>query len=197
MKKVENKKGFSLAELLIVIAIMAVLVAIAIPAFGDQIERSRESVDLSGLRNGYTEAAAVMMTTSRDKVFFLYQMPIKQQRNDWQSDTNEFPIDISDLEINSAYNLAKEQGNFTAGTNTDTKRVATFVFTFDRDEQKVSGVYVLGDPDATDPYATFDTNADVAGDDVLDVGDDDLLGVSMDGKTVMKINNSGKIAANG
>lgn len=40
-----NKKGFTLAELLIVIAIMAVLLAVAIPVFSSQLEKARHSVD--------------------------------------------------------------------------------------------------------------------------------------------------------
>ena len=54
MKK--NNKGFTLAELLIVVAIIAVLVAIAIPVFTTQLERSREATDLSNIRAAYAEA---------------------------------------------------------------------------------------------------------------------------------------------
>ena len=39
MKK--NNKGFTLAELLIVVAIIAVLVAVSIPTFNNQLEKSR------------------------------------------------------------------------------------------------------------------------------------------------------------
>ncbi len=53
-----NKKGFTLAELLIVVAIIAVLVAIAIPVFTTQLERSREATDLSNIRAAYAEAVA-------------------------------------------------------------------------------------------------------------------------------------------
>ena len=38
MKK--SRKGFTLAELLIVVAIIAVLVAVAIPVFGNQLEKA-------------------------------------------------------------------------------------------------------------------------------------------------------------
>lgn len=38
-----SRKGFTLAELLIVVAIIAVLVAVAIPVFGSQLEKSREA----------------------------------------------------------------------------------------------------------------------------------------------------------
>lgn len=54
-KAKENKKGFTLAELLIVVAIIAVLVAISIPIFTSQLEKSREAVDISNARAAYAE----------------------------------------------------------------------------------------------------------------------------------------------
>ena len=56
MKK--NNKGFTLAELLIVVAIIAVLVAIAIPVFTTQLEKAREATDMSNLRAAYAEVVA-------------------------------------------------------------------------------------------------------------------------------------------
>ena len=53
MKK--NNKGFTLAELLIVVAIIAVLVAIAIPVFTSQLEKSREATDLANVRAAYAQ----------------------------------------------------------------------------------------------------------------------------------------------
>lgn len=43
-------KGFTLAELLIVVAVIAVLVAISIPIFNKQIEKSREAHDIYTMR---------------------------------------------------------------------------------------------------------------------------------------------------
>lgn len=48
-----NNRGFTLAELLIVVAIIAVLVAIAIPVFTQRLEQSRETTDLANLRSAY------------------------------------------------------------------------------------------------------------------------------------------------
>lgn len=45
--------GFTLAELLVVAAIIAVLVMVSIPIFTAQLEKSREAVDLSNLRSAY------------------------------------------------------------------------------------------------------------------------------------------------
>jgi len=49
MKKKLNNKGFSLVELIIVIAIMAVLVAVLAPQYIKYVERSRVSTDVSNL----------------------------------------------------------------------------------------------------------------------------------------------------
>ena len=53
-----NKKGFTLAELLIVVAIIAVLVAIAIPVFTTQLEKSREATDMANVRSAYATLVA-------------------------------------------------------------------------------------------------------------------------------------------
>ena len=51
MKKIRSsKKGFTLAELLIVVAIIGVLVGISIPIFSAQLEKSREATDIANLR---------------------------------------------------------------------------------------------------------------------------------------------------
>ena len=58
-----NKKGFTLAELLIVVAIIAVLVAIAIPVFTAQLEKSREAVDAANIRASYAQIMADAITS--------------------------------------------------------------------------------------------------------------------------------------
>ena len=63
MKKLhKNEKGFTLAELLIVVAIIGVLVAISIPIFTSQLEKSREAVDLANVRVAYAELSAAALT---------------------------------------------------------------------------------------------------------------------------------------
>ena len=64
MKK--NNKGFTLAELLIVVAIIAVLVAIAIPVFTTQLEKSRDAVTISNIRAAYAEAMTMYLTANHD-----------------------------------------------------------------------------------------------------------------------------------
>ena len=62
----KNKKGFTLAELLIVVAIIAVLVAIAIPIFNAQLEKARESTDVANVRDYYAEVAVALIDGTLD-----------------------------------------------------------------------------------------------------------------------------------
>ena len=57
-----NRKGFTLAELLIVVAIIAVLVAIAIPVFTSQLHNAKASADMANLRAYYAELQTDFMT---------------------------------------------------------------------------------------------------------------------------------------
>ena len=66
MLKKMNKKGFTLAELLIVVAIIAVLVAISIPIFTTQLEKSRDAVTLSNLRAAYAQAQVAELNEASD-----------------------------------------------------------------------------------------------------------------------------------
>ena len=66
MKK-NNNKGFTLMEMLIVVAIIAVLVAIAIPVFTNQLEKAREATDEANIRSAYAEVMACALTDAKDK----------------------------------------------------------------------------------------------------------------------------------
>ena len=57
MTKKLNKKGFTLAELLVVVAILAILIAVSVPIFASRIEGARKSTDLANIRAA--KAAAV------------------------------------------------------------------------------------------------------------------------------------------
>ena len=53
--KRNNKKGFTIVELVIVIAVIAILSAVLIPTFGGIIEKAQASADVQEARNAYTE----------------------------------------------------------------------------------------------------------------------------------------------
>lgn len=65
----KNQKGFSLVELIIVIAIMAVLVGVLAPAFLRYVEKSRKSADVSAIDSimSAMEAVAIDPTINMPK----------------------------------------------------------------------------------------------------------------------------------
>lgn len=75
-----EKKGFTLAELLIVVAIIAILTAVAIPVFGNTLEKAKESTDLSNLRAAYAEAVSEML----DAAPALHTVSLKQSKDGWE-----------------------------------------------------------------------------------------------------------------
>ena len=62
MKKIKNSKGFTLMEMLIVVAIIAVLVAIAIPTFTTSLNKARVATDEANIRSGYAAVMADVLT---------------------------------------------------------------------------------------------------------------------------------------
>lgn len=56
------KSGFTLAELLAVVAIIGVLVAISIPIFTGQLEKSREATDAANIRAQYAQVMTSAIT---------------------------------------------------------------------------------------------------------------------------------------
>ena len=66
MKKL-NKKGFTLAELLIVVAIIAVLVAISIPIFTAQLNKAKYAADEANARSIYSEMVADYLANGGDQ----------------------------------------------------------------------------------------------------------------------------------
>lgn len=61
-KKLKNNKGFSLIELIIVIAIMAILVGVLAPAYLRYVEKSRKSSDIQA----FATAMSAMKTAAAD-----------------------------------------------------------------------------------------------------------------------------------
>lgn len=88
-----NKKGFTLAELLIVVAIIAVLVAIAIPVFTTQLEKAREATDAANLRAAYAEISAKIL--SEDTVDNI-DVEVTQKTAKWGNNTT---IKIGNIDV--------------------------------------------------------------------------------------------------
>ncbi|MDO4988959.1 MAG: prepilin-type N-terminal cleavage/methylation domain-containing protein [Eubacteriales bacterium] len=61
-----SRRGFTLAELLIVVAIIAVLVAVAIPVLNRSLEKSREAYDIYTMRQAASAAVELYYAGVKD-----------------------------------------------------------------------------------------------------------------------------------
>ena len=59
--KMKNKKGFTLMEMLIVVAIMVVLVAVAVPTFTSQVNNAKKAADDANIRAARSVAATTYL----------------------------------------------------------------------------------------------------------------------------------------
>lgn len=82
-KQKTGNNGFTLAELLIVVAIIGVLVAISMPVFAGHLEKSRETVDLANVRSAYSEVMTAVMT--EDTANYSRTVKLKQKRDNWNA----------------------------------------------------------------------------------------------------------------
>ena len=83
VKKMKNKnRGFTIIELLIVVAIISILASIGIPVFSNSLEKSRESVDIANVRAAYAE---VMTSANLGEVATVKIVHLSQKKDGWQS----------------------------------------------------------------------------------------------------------------
>lgn len=64
MRKLKSQKGFTLMEMLIVIAIIGIMIAIAIPVFSAQLDKAQTAVNDANLRSAKAMAVAEYLLDS-------------------------------------------------------------------------------------------------------------------------------------
>ena len=116
----QKDKGFTLAELLIVVAIIAVLIAIAIPVFNSQLEKARIATNEANIRSAYTRARMAIMTdtyepdvlyverlSGKTKMVTVLNVPLKKTKTPISEYDIEWPDGAESLNTISADGLYK------------------------------------------------------------------------------------------
>lgn len=99
-----NKKGFTLAELMVVVAIIGVLVAVSVPIFNSQLEKSREATDLANVRSAYAQVMTEAMSKDIPESVAVF---LKQTQDGWQT---KLPITIGGVTYNGGAGSANWVG---------------------------------------------------------------------------------------
>ena len=79
MNKKNNRKGFTIVELVIVIAVIAILATVLVPTFGNVIDKANASKNLQAARNELTnymvdhaqDGAANLIIKTADNAYFV------------------------------------------------------------------------------------------------------------------------------
>ena len=83
MLKRKNRKGFTLAELLIVVAIIAVLVAIAVPLFVGSLNKAKGARDNANIRAVRGAAVVYLLENSEGDVWYSDGSPRTKLAAEW------------------------------------------------------------------------------------------------------------------
>lgn len=117
-KLCKNEKGFTLAELLIVVAIIGVLVAISIPIFTGQLEKAREATDAANIRAAYAAVSTDMLLDSKENEdangvkyadgVYTATVTATQKEDSWQTlgKTNNAEMEIGGQKVKAAKDSA-------------------------------------------------------------------------------------------
>ena len=102
MNNKKNRKGFTIVELVIVIAVIAILATVLVPTFGNVITKANESKAVQAARNEFTE---YMIDHAQEGAFDA--IVYVDATHVYTIDDGNFVLDDGNLKNHGSYDAAK------------------------------------------------------------------------------------------
>ena len=119
MKNRKAKKGFTIIELVIVIAVIGILAAVLIPTFSNVIDKANATAAMENAKNAYTN----FLVDNADKMVM---------------DNANFQINVDDK-----YYFEVKAGQFDTTVHTETIPGVSVTAKFDKTTQTLTGIQVV------------------------------------------------------
>ena len=142
MRKMKNSKGFTLMEMLIVVAIIAVLVAIAIPTFTTSLNKARVATDEANIRSGYASFMAEMLANDKFDITKTYYL--QKDGTVAEGTTDRDYVCVGNQADENLEIAGQKVGKWNAGPTTK----VTYKATKATDTDKVTVTITVGTPTA-------------------------------------------------
>ena len=127
-----GQKGFTLMEMLIVVAIIAVLIAIAIPVFMAQMNTARAETDTANIRSGYAAAVSAGMTNGINTGTTTYYL----QKDGTVSETSSNDYTCQGSGTNATGDIA----GFTSASSINWAAGNTITYTWNNADNKITAI---------------------------------------------------------
>ena len=111
MNKKNTRKGFTIVELVIVIAVIAILATVLVPTFGDVISKANASKTLQAVKNAYTQYVAEYADDAgyTDDIVIKYGNTYYQVTDGAVTDANGALVSTNEPTTGSYYDAASKE----------------------------------------------------------------------------------------